>query len=200
MSNDVVRSHYGSGARFLHWITVLLVVVAWTMGRFGEQLFDEAIDALHKATATGFSIHLWAGLAVLAVAMLRFPWRIANPPPPPEVNELNRWLIFWTDPTARLTHYALYILLFLVPITGILLQFFEGHTLSLFGLAEVAPSVRATSRLSHIVRGSHELLAYLLVVVSIFHATAAVLHHVVFRDKTLVRMMPWLRSDDPKTR
>jgi cytochrome b561 len=199
MSNGAPRTQYGSRARALHWLTVLLVVVAWTMAKFGEQLFDEGIDALHTATAVGLGLHLWAGFAVLVVATLRFRWRVANPPPPPEANEFSRWLISWTDPSARLTHYVLYTLLVAVPIVGILLLVSEGKLLSVFGLADIAPWFRATRGIAHGLRQLHVVLANVLVIVAIFHATTAVLHHVVFGDSTLGRMLPGLRKDDPKT-
>jgi cytochrome b561 len=46
----------------------------------------------------------------------------------------------------------------------------------------------------------HVVLANVLVIVAIFHALTAVLHHAVFGDGTLARMLPWLRKSDPKAR
>jgi cytochrome b561 len=200
MVHAAKRIQYGPTARVLHWLTVLLVVVAWAMARFGEQLFDEGIDALHTATAIGLGLHLWAGLAVLAIAVLRFRWRAVNPPPPPEVNKFNRWLVSWTDPSALWTHYLLYTLLFAVPIVGILLLFSEGKLPSVFGSADLAPWSGSTAGITRHLRRLHVLLANVLVIVAIFHAVAAFLHHVVFGDGTLTRMVPWLRKRDPTTR
>jgi cytochrome b561 len=194
MGDRAMRKQYGSTARGLHWLTVLLVVLAWIMARFGEQLFDEGIDALHTATAIGLGVHLWLGLAVLIIAVLRFRWRLVNSPPPPEVNEFSRWLISWTDPSARVTHYVLYVLLLGVPIIGILLLFSEGKVLSAFGLADTAPWFRATRGIAHTLRLLHVVLANVLVIVAIFHGVTAVLHYVVFGDNTLARMVPRLRK------
>ena len=199
MTNDAILNQYGPTSRLLHWLTVLLVILAWTLGTFGEDLFGEGEEEAAGAAA-GLNIHIWAGLAILLIVALRFPWRIANPPPPADVNEFNRWLISWTDPAARLTHYALYFLLFAVPIVGILLQFSRGHALPLFGLAEIASPFTADRGLAHNLKELHEVLANLLVIVALLHAGAAVVHHVVFRDNTLVRMAPWLRKADPKVR
>jgi len=198
MGDGATRTQYGSNVRVLHWLTVLLVVVAWTMARFGEQLFDEGIDALHTATAIGLGVHLWLGLAVLIIAVLRFRWRLVNSPPPPEVNEFSRWLISWTDPSARLTHYVLYVLLLGVTIIGILLLFSEGKVLSAFGLADTAPWFRATRGIAHTLRLLHVVLANVLVIVAIFHGVTAVLHYVVFGDNTLARMAPLLRKGNTK--
>jgi cytochrome b561 len=198
MDDRAMRKQYGSTARGLHWLTVLLVVLAWIMARFGEQLFDEGIDALHTATAIGLGVHLWLGLAVLIIAVLRFRWRLVNSPPPPDVDEFSRWLISWTDPSARVTHYVLYVLLLGVPIIGIMLLFSEGKVLSAFGLADTAPWFRATRDIAHTLRQLHVVLANVLVIVAIFHGVTAVLHYVVFGDNTLARMVPWLRKGDMK--
>lgn len=186
-----MRTEYGSRARILHWLTVLLVVVAWATARFGLQAFDEGVDALHTVTAIGLGVHLWAGFAVLILAMLRFRWRIANPPPPPETNTFSRWLISWTDPSARLTHYVLYVLLFTVPVLGILLMLSEGKSPSAFGLAEQTRFMMFPRSVAHGIRQFHVVLANVLIIVAVFHATAVILHHVVFGDRTLARMMPW---------
>jgi cytochrome b561 len=193
-----MSTEYNSIARFLHWLTVLLVVVVWIMARFGERLFDDGIDALHTATAFGLGVHLWTGLAILIIAVLRFRWRIANPPPPPEFNDFSRWLISWTDPSMRLTHYVLYILLVVVPVVGILLLLAEGKFPATFGVADVGPSFGVTGGSALILWQLHVGLANVLVIVAIFHGVASVLHYAVFQDNTLLRMVPWLRRDNHK--
>jgi cytochrome b561 len=40
------------------------------------------------------------------------------------------------------------------------------------------------------VKEIHELLAHGLLALAGLHAAAAVVHHLVFRDRTLVRMLP----------
>jgi cytochrome b561 len=62
---------YGSVAKTLHWVTVGLVIVAWALGMFGEELSEES------AQEPGLLTHIWIGLAILVVAVVRIPWRIA---------------------------------------------------------------------------------------------------------------------------
>ena len=179
---------YGPVAKALHWATVLLVLTAWTLGMFGEELSEGSREGL------GLLMHIWIGLAVLVIAILRVPWRIANPPPKVLSTEFGRWLVEWTDPVSRLMHYLLYGLLILVPAFGIALQFGEGHSLSVFGVVVIPSPWIADKAFAHSLKEVHEILANLLLILATFHMAAALVHHVVFGDNTLRRMLPKLRK------
>ncbi len=182
MNNAIDR--YGAAPRFLHWLTVILVMVAWTLGTFGDDLPKGA------ARDTGLFVHISAGRVILMALVARLAWRAAEPPPPAEPNEFGRWLGAFADPAARLAHYTLYALLIAVPIAGIVAQFARGNALPLFGIAEIpSPWIRDRA-FAHNVTEIHEILANALVIVAGFHAAAALVHHFVFRDNTLVRMRP----------
>lgn len=185
---NVASDDYGPVAKTLHWVTVLLVIIAWTLGMFGEELSEGS------AQESGLLAHIWIGLAILAVAVVRIPWRIANPLPKTVITEFGRWLVEWTDPASRLMHYVLYGLLVAVPAFGIALQFAQGHPLPLFGLGEIPSPWPADKAFAHNVKEVHEILANILVVLAVFHMTAALVHHIVFRDNTLRRMLPHLRK------
>jgi cytochrome b561 len=96
----------------------------------------------------------------------------------------------WLDPAAQIAHYSLYVLLVAVPVVGVVLQFARGDALPLFGLAEIPSPWLKDRALAHSVKEVHEILAHALVVLAAFHAAAALIHHWVFRDRTLVRMLP----------
>jgi len=175
---------YGTMPRFLHWMTVVLVVLAWVLGTFGDDLPKGA------ARATGLFVHMSAGLLVLGALVMRLVWRTVERPPPTLPNEFGKWLGAFADPAARLGHFALYALLSAVPIVGIVAQFARGDALPLFGIAEItSPWVRDRA-FAHTVTEIHEVAANALVIVACFHAAAALIHHFVFGDETLVRMLP----------
>ncbi len=182
MTNSIHR--YGQAPRFLHWLTVILVIVAWTLGTFGDDLPKGA------ARDTGLLVHISAGLLILMALVMRLGWRVAEPPPPPEPNEFGRWLGAFADPAARLAQYTLYALLIAVPIAGIVAQFARGNALPLFGFGEIASPWIRDRAFAHNVTEIHDILANALVIVASFHAAAALVHHFVFRDNTLIRMLP----------
>lgn len=171
---------YGAIAQSLHWLTVFLVAIAWTLGTFDDVLPKGA------ARAAGLFVHISAGVAILVALVTRLLWRIADPPPQLAPTMLGAW----GDTASRLAHYALYTLLVAVPIAGIVLQFARGDALPLFGFAEIASPWAADRAYARSSKEVHEVLANALVVLAAFHAAAALVHHWVFRDRTLVRMLP----------
>ena len=183
---NTASAEYGPIAKSLHWITVLFVVVAWLLGTFGDELAEG------QARDSGLLIHIWIGLTILVIALARIPWRIGNPPPKVLATEFGKWLVQWTDPVSRVMHYVLYGLLVLVPLFGIALQFARGHSLPLFGLGEIPSPWVADKAFAHSLKEVHEVLANLLVILAAFHMSAALVHHIVFGDNTLRRMLPRL--------
>src|SRR5215470_7780402 len=119
---------YGAVAIVLHWLTVMLVVLAWLLGTFGDEFPRGAIRS------TGLLVHISIGLAILAFLLIRIGWRLFDPAPPLEPTRFGIWL----QVIAKLTHLVLYGLLIATPIVGIFLQFARGDALPIFGITEIA--------------------------------------------------------------
>src|SRR5215469_8710161 len=85
---------YGAIPKSLHWLTVALVIVAWLLGAFG--------DELPRGTARDFGmfVHITVGLLVIVLLVARVIWRVVDPPPPPEITPLGSWI----DAVGKLTH------------------------------------------------------------------------------------------------
>jgi len=171
---------YGAISQLLHWITVALVILAWLLGQF-DDIFPKG-----EARAASLFVHITAGLAVIGMLFLRLLWRLVDPPPPTEQTVLGSWL----DRAGRLIHHVLYALLVAAPIVGILLQFARGHSLSVFGLTEIPSPWTADRAFSRSMKEVHEVTANALVLLAALHATAALFHHWVLHDRTLLRMLP----------
>jgi cytochrome b561 len=174
---------YGAVVQVLHWATVILVVAAWLLGTFGDDLPRGA------ARDAGLYIHMTAGLTVIAIVVLRMLWRTVDAPPAPEKTPLGPWL----DRAGRLAHVVLYVLLIAVPAVGIAAQFARGRPVPLFGLGEIPSPWAADRAFARSVTEVHELLANTLLAVACLHAAAALAHHWLFRDRTLARMLPGAR-------
>jgi cytochrome b561 len=171
---------YGAISRAAHWLTVILVALAWVLGVLG--------DDLPKGTQreAGLFVHMSAGLAVVILLVVRLAWNLVNPPPPAEPTSLG----IWSVRLGQATHYLLYGLLIAVPVAGIVLQFARGDALPIFGIADIASPWVRDRAFARGIKEVHEILAHTLVIVAGFHAAAALFHHWVLRDRTLARMLP----------
>lgn len=178
------RQDYGATIKALHWLTVLLVATAWILGTFG--------DALPKGTGrdAGLFVHISAGLAILAVVLVRIPLRAAGSTPPPEPARFGKVVLAWTVPASRFVQFVLYVLLVAVPLVGLMVQFAAGHALPVFGITTIASPLVADKALADSVKEVHEILANSLLALALMHMAAALLHHWVIGDDTLVRMLP----------
>lgn len=171
---------YGAIAKAFHWAVVVLVVAGWALGTFGEELPRGAGRDL------AFFIHVSAGLLVLALFLPRIVWRVVDAPPPPEPMPFGRW----PERFAAVAHYALYALVLAVPLAGIAAQFSRGEALPVLGLVTVASPMTAVRATARSVKEVHEVLANALFILALLHAAAALFHHWILRDRTLIRMLP----------
>ena len=172
--------NYGLIPKTLHWFTVVLVISAWLLGTLGDELPRGA------ARNSGLFIHISAGLGVFGLLLLRLFWRVIDRPPPAEATPFGNWLEF----LGKLTHVALYGLLAATPIVGIALQFARGDALPVFGITEIASPWVSNRSFARSLKEVHETLSNVLMIVAAFHALAAMVHHWVWRDRTLERMLP----------
>ena len=177
LANSTTR--YGAVPQLIHWLTALFVIVGWLLGRF--------LDDLPKdAQAFGLFIHMTLGECVIALLILRLVWRIANPPPPAEPTPFGRLVTL----AAKLSHFALYALLLAVPFFGIIVQLKRGHDLPIFGIGEFVSPWPADRAIARNVLMVHYWLANTLLVLAGIHAGAAIVHHCLWKDRTMVRMLP----------
>jgi cytochrome b561 len=170
---------YGLISQAFHWLTAILIALAWLFGQGG--------DLLPKGPPrdAGLFVHMSAGLAVIALTAARMLWRVADPSPPLDPTPFGRLGEF----AARAGHVALFALLVLVPLSGIAVQFARGNALPVFGLMEIASPWAADRTFARSVKGVHELLSNAMVLLALVHAVAALAHHWLLRDRTLLRMI-----------
>jgi len=178
-SSTVSPSRYGAVAQALHWLTALLVVVAFVYGPGGseERVYAPARDADRH-------LHETLGLCVLVLTTVRLAWRAMARRPDPVV--VSRWL----GAVAKVVQGALYVLLLLVPLTAITGAWLEGHPVALLGGIEFAPPMDKSHALGSAIAEIHTWLGDVILWVAGLHAVAGIYHHLVLKDDVLVSMLP----------
>jgi cytochrome b561 len=184
------RPTYRPIARRLHWAMALLVGVIVPIGLYCASLRGVSGRAAERDAWLFW--HKSFGLLVLLLALLRLGYRLRVVPPalPPTLGPLERAL-------APMVHGALYGLLFLAPLSGLLLSQGAGQPVSFFGLltlpqlvpiditvaAAARPQVAAGVLLHKVV------FKYLLLALLALHIGAVIKHVWMDRDATFLRRM-----------
>ncbi|MFO1151307.1 MAG: cytochrome b [Alsobacter sp.] len=168
---------YDRFALGLHWAMAVLIVLAFGLALVVDvfpRSFEPAIVETHKDL----------GVAILVLLVIRFLWRLTHTPPAqdPEIGAL-------AQKASHLGHLALYGLMVLVPVIGVLFAFWRGQGLHL-GVVDIASPFAADRAVARPLKEIHELAAYALMGLAGLHAAAALWHHYVKRDSTLRRMLP----------
>jgi cytochrome b561 len=175
---------YGAIAMTLHWVVVVLVIASWFSGEFGDELPRGA------PRDTGLFVHISLGIAIVGFVLARLFWRLADPPPAPEQTPLG----VWGERAAKAVQFAIYALLIAVPVVGVLAQFARGHGLPVLGLFEIASPWTADRNFAKQVTEVHEVISNIMMALIGLHAAAAIVHHYILRDRTLLRMLPGSRA------
>jgi cytochrome b561 len=168
---------YGLISRLLHWLTVLLVVGMLLGGAIMTSLPSGGLKSLI------YAIHKSTGVVIWLVTALRLAWRLFNPAP----RALGRSA--GLNYLARVLHVCLYVLLFLQPLLGVLMSQSFGYPVSVFGWFELPGLVWQAPALGQLFREAHGATAVVLTAAVAIHAAAALKHHFIDRDRTLMRMI-----------
>jgi len=179
MKPDAVPARYAGPMIALHWLMLLLLAGVYACieltGEFPKG--DPMRDALRHW-------HFMLGLSVLALVLLRLALRLATRVPPVTPGPAP-----WGQRLAELLHLALYALMIGMPVAGWLILSAAGKPIPFFGL-ELPPLVAPDKELAHQVRQIHGTVGNIGYFLVGLHATAALFHHYIARDDTLLRMLP----------
>ncbi len=157
----------------VHWLTLALLIAAWYLG-------DIVHDARHGegATIASYVIHALVGGAVLLLTLARLFFRSKDGTPPALGNTPM-------DKVAKGIHHLLYLLLILLPVSGMMqiVTSDVGKAL-LAGDAALLPK-KFEGVTAH---GVHETLVTVLIVLVVVHLLGALKHQFVMKDGLMQRM------------
>lgn len=179
-SGPVAEHAYSLPLRALHWLTVIAIIVT-----YGVTYLEDLFEGGTPERALVWWTHISVGLSILGLVALRLVLRVVGSVPPPSA-ALSRPVHL----AAVAVHVLLYVLLVATPLVGIYLAFLRGNEVTFFGLFTIPSPVEVDRTAARQVIEVHELLANALVVLALLHAAAALVHHYVFKDDVLRRMLP----------
>ncbi|HAQ35093.1 MAG: cytochrome B [Maricaulis sp.] len=192
-------NRYTSVAILLHWtiaiLIVMLIFVGWRAGDMAEALRAGSTEFTIDDVRLVFNWHKTFGLLVLALSLFRLVWRFMNPVP-----AMPEGMKPWEKTVARLTHFAFYVLIIGMPILGWLTASASTAPSFLFNnpdlpIPEIAPDNQTLHEVTEFLHGRG---AWVIIVLLVLHAGAAIKHHVIDKDDVLARMLPFLRRKNPQ--
>lgn len=179
MSLTSTPQRYSNLSIGLHWLMALLMVAVYACIELRE-LYPKGSDPREMLKTW----HFMLGLSVFLLAWLRLAVSLSNTKPdimpaPPA----------WQKAAASVMHVLLYALMLAVPLAGWLMLSAAGKPIPFFGL-ELPALIGENEELAKTIKEVHETAAEAGYYLIALHTAAALFHHHVVRDNTLLRMLP----------
>ena len=181
--SSVVVARYSGLAILLHWVLALAIVGTFCLGLYMSDL------KLSPQRIQLFNWHKWIGVSILTLSAVRLLWRWVRRPPALPAGIVQA-MPAWQYGAYRATHVLLYALFFVVPLLGWAHSNAAGFPIVWFGKIPLPDLVGKDKALAEALGEAHELAAYVLAVLVVLHAAAALKHQWLDRDGLLLRMMP----------
>jgi cytochrome b561 len=137
------------------------------------------------ATIELYNLHKSLGLLALLLAVLRIAWRLSHPAPAIPADHPR-----WEKAAATASHHLLYLLLFLQPLSGLLIAFASKYPTTIFGLFNLPSPIDPSEALGDIAGAIHWWGQWAMAALVAVHVLAALRHHFILRNDILKRMLP----------
>ena len=196
MSNSATR--YTNTAVVLHWLIGFVIIGMFALGWFMSELPKEApkesaFDLFNLGVYTWqlaepasprtfyFSLHKSIGVTLIVLILLRILWRITHKPPALLASMAN-----WEKKLATAGHHLLYLLMVLMPATGLLQGIYSKYGVKWFGMDFIGGLDNKDLR--EVFHDAHELIGTIFAIMVLIHIAAAIKHKFIDKDETLKRM------------
>lgn len=172
------RGQFTASMRFFHWLMAALVLTILGIG----VAMVASLGNYHFLV----SIHRPLGILILILVVIRFVNRSFStlPPFPPTMSSQERRV-------AHASELLLYALLFVQPLVGWGMLSAARYPIALWGSLHLFPILPHSVLLYAVLRKTHTVLAYLLLLAFVAHFGAVLFHTLIVRDRLFSRMAPW---------
>jgi cytochrome b561 len=186
MSSRAGAVGWSALSKAFHWTMAFAVLGTAALMYYMVNLGDlEADPVLRAEYGRLLKLHKSIGLVVLFLVAFRLAWNLwrRRPPRPAGTSGAQRL-------AARGTHVLLYVAMLAVPLLGWMASMTYGGRTWFFGLFELPVWLPKNIEWAYVLQPAHIWAAWAMLAVVGVHAAAALWHHLVRRDATLVQMMP----------
>ena len=140
-----------------------------------------------RLSPTKLDLYVWhksIGILILLLVMMRAIWRLLNPTP-----ALPSDLPRWEQMGARISHALLYLMMFMLPVSGWVINSAANIPFKIFWTFPLPDLVAPDKSLADLAKLVHLYLVIALVALLTLHIGAALRHHFVRRNNVLNSML-----------
>ncbi len=171
---------YGLFAITLHWFMAIAIFALFGLGLYMVEL--SYYDAWYKGS---LDLHKSIGAFLAVIFIIRLFWRLVNVTPKNVVEDASLLEV----KVAHYAHIALYILMALLMLSGYLISTADGRSIEVFALVSIPALPFSIENQEDIFGEIHFYLAWTLIILAMGHGLAAMKHHFINRNNTLMRML-----------
>lgn len=171
------KDTYGVVSQFLHWAIAILILTAIVMGKVAHGM------DMSPAKIAMYVFHKSVGITVLALVVVRIIWKFANP-------KTDAGLTPDQASKASYGHGLLYLLMFLMPLSGWILNSAANYPFGWMNLISVPMIPGISKTLQEPAETVHVAMFYILSTVVIGHILMVVYHKRFHQLDLISRMLP----------
>jgi cytochrome b561 len=189
---------YTKVAIVLHWLIAFMLFGMFAVGFYMAELpkdapkvamfdlFDLGLYMVQLPEAISprsyyFNLHKSFGITVLALVLIRVYWRLTHTAP-----ALPDSIVAWQKKIAHASHHLLYVLMLLMPLSGLIMATFSKYGVKWFGIRLIEGVDDEAMR--EVFKEVHEITAFILITLITIHILAALKHQIVNKDGVMQRM------------
>ena len=169
------KKNYSPASKMMHWLMAFVIIGLIVVGLILENM---------APSPDKFELMDWHksfGVLALILLVLRIPLRLINPVRP--LPEMTSGDIL----KAKAVKVLLYLLMFVMPVSGILMSQSGGHAVEMFGWM-IPTMIGENEQVNEIAGLTHGIASKVLIAAILLHIAAALFHHIVRKDDTMKRM------------
>ena len=195
-----MNKRYTKIAIILHWLIAFGILGMFAFGwymtglpreapeQMSYDLFDWGIYTWELTKESSprafyFNLHKSIGITLLGLIVIRILWRITHNPP-----ALLTSYKAWERKLSTSAHHLLYLLMVLVPLSGLIMSVAGKYGVKWFGLDFIAGIENKPIR--EIFHETHEIAGLIFLAIIVLHILGALKHKFIDKDETMQRILP----------
>ena len=167
---------YGLAAKVFHWVTFMLLLLQFPLGLYLVSMdFSETRIDLEE-------FHIFFGIIIFYITALRLIWKFVDPKPSPKKSLFKGQIIL-----AKTNYFFMYFSLLAITVSGMLKKLFMGENLNFIFFK--LKFIESNFELSDLFYTIHIYANYLLVLLFVIHILAVIVHHYIYKENILSKML-----------